>query len=287
MKLAVALAGGGARGAAHVGILQAMEDNGIKADIYTGTSAGSIIAAAKATDYNNKMIKQLMTEINSKLLDYNYWGLIKALPSRFSSIEAIMKGDKLKEFLTKNFNVSISTCKYPLGIVSTDVDSAMEIVFSSKPLHIDHGLEDIINVYDGSCSLNLSDMLYASSAIPGIYPPYLFDNHKLIDGSVVNNLSGDVAMALGADKVIAIDLSAIKMVKQISGIYGILSQTVDILVDRNKDLALTYAQKHLYLDPGIRDVTILEFNKMNELYLRGYKYGQSMIQTIEDFIEAP
>jgi NTE family protein len=266
MKLAVALAGGGARGAAHVGILQAMEDNGIKPDIYTGTSAGSIIAAAKAT---------------------NYWGLIKALPSKFASIEAVMKGDKLKEFLTKYFNVSISTAKYPLGIVTTDLNAAMEVIFSSKPLHVDHGLDDLIKVYDASCNLKLSDMLYASSAIPGIYPPYVFNGHKLIDGSVTNNLSGDIAIALGADKVITIDLSAIKMDRQVQGIFGILNQTIDILVDRNKNLALNYAPKHLYLDPGIRDVTILEFNKMNELYQRGYTYGQSMIQTIEDFIEAP
>lgn len=281
MKLGIALAGGGARGAAHVGILQALEENGIKGDIYSGTSAGSIVASAKALGYPNRQMIELLKQINGSFLDVNYWGILSGLVFGLDMIESLAKGKNIKKFLDTNFTGTIDQVKCPLGIVSTDILTGAQVIFASHNIPVDEKMDDLISVYTEG--MNISQMIYASTAIPIVYPPHYFNRHKLVDGSVVNNMPANIAKAMGADKVIAIDLNSCRQERPVIGILDTIAKSVEIMIDQNEDLSLSYMNDFLVLEPNLTGVSILDFHKADEAYATGYKYGKSIVNKVYDF----
>ena len=98
MKIGIAFAGGGVRGAAHLGILQALEEQGIHADYYAGTSAGSIIATMKALGHSNATCLKIIEQSDKSLIDIAYWDIIKNMPNKFKKLNSVLKGDKLKSY---------------------------------------------------------------------------------------------------------------------------------------------------------------------------------------------
>lgn len=283
MRLGVALAGGGVRGCAHLGILQAFEEHGVKANMYAGSSSGSIVAAAKALGYTNKYSLQLMSKIDNKLLDIDYWGIIKHLPFKLKELESIMKGSRLHRFLDDNFSLPIYQVKTPLSVISSDLVTSAQVIFSSKKIPVDPLMDDIIKVYT---SVTISEALKASSAIPGIYPSRSYLDHKLIDGSVVNHMPVNVLTAMGAEKTIGINLSQKSSRRDPKGIIDNLIGSIGLLISQNVDLSLLYNPNHLTLGINLDDIGMFEFDKAQECYDRGYKFGRSMIEDIWDFLDA-
>lgn len=284
MKIGIALAGGGARGAAHVGILQALEENGIKADIYTGTSAGAIVASAKALGYTNRQMVELLKQINGSLLDIDYWGIIKGLFIGIDTIESLAKGKKLKKFLAENFSRRINEVKHPLGIVSTDINTGTQVIFASKDIPVDHAMDDLIVVYGGRTELELKDAIYHSATIPGVFPPASYNGRTLVDGCVVNNMPVNVAKAMGADKVIAIDLNSCEDGSDVQGILRTITRAISTMIDQNEDLSLSYMDECLVIQPEFVGLTVLDFDKAMEAYEAGYKYGLAIRNQVYDFL---
>jgi NTE family protein len=284
VKIGIALAGGGAKGAAHLGIIQALEENGIKANMYAGTSAGSIVATAKAIGYGNKLALQMLNEISDHLIDINYWGILRALPFKFRSLEAILKGKELKKFLEGHFDSYMSSVLYPLAIVSSDLRTGSQIIFSSQDIPVDPKMDNLLKVYGNTFHAKLKDIIYASAAIPGIFPPFLFDDCKLVDGSVVNVLPANVLSAMGAEKIIAIDLNSQIRPREINGILSVMSRSVNMMIQQNTDLSLYYANHHIVLSPDVSSIGLMEFNRVREAHTIGYEYGNKMANKVYEFL---
>ncbi|MNE82663.1 hypothetical protein D3C80_1794030 [compost metagenome] len=106
---------------------------------------------------------------------------------------------------------------------------------------------------------------------------------KLADGGLTNNLPSDVARALGADKVISIDLGYAGMTKATTGIYSILKTSMEIMMERVVDI--NKDEYGIYLNPQIFDVTVLEFDRADECFARGYAYGKKVAPAISAYIE--
>lgn len=282
MKLGIALAGGGARGAAHIGILQALEENGIKGDMYSGTSAGSIVASAKALGYTNRQLIDLLGQINSSLLDVDYYGILKGLVVGLDTLDSLAKGKKLKKFLDTNFSQPINTTRYPLGIVSTDINTGTQVIFASRDITVDPSIDDLLAVY-GNIDVGLNDIIYSSTAIPGIFPPYYYNEHKLVDGSLVNNLPVNILRAMGADKVVAVDLNSINVLP-VQGVMQTITRTLGILIDQNEDYSLGYMSDHYLIRPEMTGISQLDFDKAQDAYTIGYKFGRSIMNQVYDFV---
>lgn len=283
MKLGIALSGGGAKGSIHLGILHALEDQGIKADMYAGTSAGAVVASAKAFGMSNKSALDTLSSLDISILDFDYLGIIGGLFNRFSNLDSLMKGKKLNEFLIKHFDLDMKDVKYPLGIVSTDLDSGAQIIFSSQEIKVAAPLEDVIKVYTNP-DLKMHEIVYASSAIPGVFPPRRWKSHNLSDGSLVNNLPVNVLKAMGADKVLAINIGSPEGNARIKGLMNILNKSIDILIDQNVDYSLVYSNDHMLLYPEISGIGAFDFNKGTEGYLRGYNYGVKVADQVKKFL---
>lgn len=284
MKLGVALSGGGAKGSIHLGMLHGLEDQGIKADMYAGTSAGAVVASAKSLGMSNQSTLATLSELDNSLLDVDYWGIILGMFNKFSNLESIMRGKKLREFLEKHFDNDIQDVKYPLSVVSTDLNSGAQIIFSSHEFEMEVPDSDVVKIYTDS-NLKLNQMIYASTAIPGVFPTMEWGLHKLIDGCLVNNLPVNVLHAMGADKVLAINIGSREGNARIKGLMNLLNMSIDILIDQNVDYSLSSSKNHMLIYPEIYGIGAFDFNKCAEGYARGYTYGVKIADQVKQFLE--
>lgn len=290
MTLGIAFAGGGARGAAHLGILQALEENHIVADCYAGTSAGSIIAAMKALGKDNKTCMNMVQEAGMHLLDIAVWDIIKSVPHRFTTLEGLAKGDRLKDFLKEHMGETfLRNVKHPLSIVSTDINTGSQIVFSTVDFERRdlRRIDDKIKAYDRYTPLSLPHIVYSSCSIPGVFQPITYNKMKLVDGSVTNNIPSDLLKLMGADKVIAINLTKRTPENpKVNGIFNILGQAATTMVEQNEFFSLSQTENVILLNPDITDIDILDFDKATEAYQVGYEYGTKMIPYIKQKLES-
>ncbi len=177
--IGLALSSGGARGIAHIGVMQVLEESNIPIDMIAGTSAGSLFGAlyasgkslAEVVDFAKNLIK--LIELKSGL-----WDPRLSLP-----FNGIIKGDATLKYLSKQFNnATFADTKIPMYVISADVLSGEEVVFEQGPL---------------------AEAVRASIGIIGIFSPYRRDNHYLIDGGAVNPVPASILAQRGANIIIA------------------------------------------------------------------------------------
>lgn len=290
MKIGIAFAGGGVRGAAHLGILQALEEQGIHADMYAGTSAGSIIATMKALGHSNADCLKIIEAASNDLIDVAYWDIIKTMPGKFKKLNSVLKGDKLKAFLSEHIGCSLLlNTKKSLGIISTDINTGAQIVFTSEVLGKSNlrKIDDQITSYGRYTPLPLSHIVYASCALPGIFRPLQYGNLTLVDGSLTNNLPANVLKAMGADKVIAINMTKRNPIKsKTEGLFDIVGQSISVLIGQNEFMSTSQTEGVIRLSPDLTDVGLLDFNKTQECYEAGYKYGKRIAEMVKKELES-
>lgn len=284
VKVGLALAGGGVRGASHLGIVKALYEEKIYPEIFTGTSAGSIVASMLAFGYSPDRALKEFESISSNMIDIAYGYLLKHTFSP-THVEGFVYGDVLQHKLESLFREqSLSKVHTPIGIVTTDIDKGKQVIFSNmKAEQTDQSkINDIDYLWLSDDKYLLSDVVRASSSMPPVFIPKMIDGMKLVDGGVTNNLPSDVAVSLGADKVISIDLGFAGGVKT-EGIIDIAHESINILmsrvVDGNRD------DFGLLLRPQVFDVSALEVSRIQECYDRGYEYGKSQIDNIVKYLE--
>ncbi len=175
LKIGIALAGGVARGLAHIGVLQVLEEHGIIPDMYAGTSAGSVVGAAAAAGLTGYELQQIAQETE-------WWFLAKRIPfGRW-----LLSSEGIETWLADIVGVAtFEQLRKALAVVAVDFASGREVVFTSGPL---------LPVVRASCS------------IPGVYEPVHVADRLLVDGGLVRNLPVTPVRELGADFVIAVDL---------------------------------------------------------------------------------
>lgn len=284
IKVGLALAGGGVRGAGHLGIVKALYEEKIYPEIFTGTSAGSIVASMLAVGYSPDKALEEFESISSHMIDIAYGYMLKHFIHPLD-IEGFVKGDVLESVLDTLFKgKNISKVYNPLGIVATDINMARQVIFTNSRVDLFRPTEinDSRAFYVHSPEIKLSEIVRASSSMPPIFIPKHIGDYKLVDGGVTNNLPSDVAVALGADKVLSIDLGSANETDT-NGIIDIAHECINIFMLREvygneKDFGL-------YLNPQIFDVSALEVSKIQECFDRGYAYGKSQIDNIAKYLE--
>ncbi|MFT5839770.1 MAG: NTE family protein [Flavobacteriales bacterium] len=179
MKIGLALGSGAARGWAHIGVIQALEEMGIEIDIVSGCSIGSYVGATYASDKLPALAEwvESLTE----------WQVFALMGVGFHK-GGLVSGQRVFKALQDNFSFeTFEELHKPFAAVATDLYSGREVNFISG---------SVIEAVKASC------------AIPGLFPPLLFNNRWLVDGGVVNPVPVNMCRMLGADIVIAVNLSA-------------------------------------------------------------------------------
>lgn len=281
MKIGLALGGGGIAGCAHLGVLKALEEAGVEVHCVAGTSAGAIIAALYSYGYTVEQMIGMVSELSPRYLDYDVMGIFrKMFRRRKERLQGLAKGKRLYDFMYGKTNgADSSALKRPAAIVTTDLNGGKQVVFATQPLSgMAPGSEEITE-------FRLADAVVASCSIPFLFRPYPLGGRMLIDGGVLNNCPVGEARALGADKVIAVDLSfADSQASSFDSMFAMLSRIVSIyLALQAKFLA---AEADVLLKPEAAGrVNALDFGQMYACIDDGYDYTKQRLPDILAAIE--
>ena len=181
-KIGLTLGSGAARGLTHIGVLKALDELDIKIDCISGTSIGALIGAG----YAMGMSWQEMEEIALK----TDWKLMTKIFSPTLSLSSLTNDRYLNEFLKGIFgDITFEDLKISLGVVAADIESGKMLVINSG---------------------SILKAVRASISIPVIFSPVSYESYHLVDGGLVNPTPVDVTRAIGADKIIAVNLRAFK-----------------------------------------------------------------------------
>lgn len=262
MKIGVALAGGGIKGAAHIGALKALEENGIQIDVIAGTSIGSIVASLYAMGYTCddmlKIFRYFAKNImrtdarhfagnlkNSKtLLGY---GLISS-----ENIEIVMKE------CAKEKNVSkLEDIKMPIAIPTVDIMKGKKYVFTNRKTQEENYITDAL----------IAKATRASSSYPGIFTPTEYLDYKFIDGGILDNEPAEEVKKLGADKILTIKFDA-NLESEPKNIYDIVFKSLDILFEAKAQGAVSISDYTLDID--LAEASLFNIRKIDYCYNQGY-----------------
>ena len=272
-RIGLALGGGGAKGAAEVGVLKVLEEAGIQVDCIAGTSVGAIVGGLYAAGYSAKELEtmfqtqewlSLLTDRKASLSNEPFETVdgvtyIFGFPvlDRNSSIFGVMRGGRIEEVLDSMLSArgcaEFEGLRVPFRCVTADIRTAREVVLKEGPV----------------CRA-----MRASMAIPGIFKPVRLGDRLLVDGGMLNNLPVDVCRKMGADIVIAIDLqqseqkprrqtdlSILSMVADYLGVSGILEW-----ITNRPDIEKYNANRReadIYIHPLLPDADASSFGNKN------------------------
>jgi NTE family protein len=226
-RIGLALGGGAARGFAHIGVIQVLEENGFRPDLVVGTSAGSLVAALYASGKTPTELAQLADAMDeSAFADWSYPG------------RGLIRGEALAKFVRdKTGGRNIEQMKMPLGIVATDLDSGQPILFQRG----DAGIA-----------------VRASSAVPAVFQPVMIGKREYVDGGLTAPVPVEFARQMGAELVIAVDISEVPDGNATGDAARMLLQTFAIMGRSIKNVELRDAD--VVLQPGLAGVSGADFS---------------------------
>ncbi|MBA4110604.1 MAG: esterase [Leptothrix sp. (in: Bacteria)] len=252
-KIGLALGGGAARGFAHIGVLQVLEEQGIKPDLVVGTSAGSLVAAIYAAGKTPSELESMAMNLDeSTMTDWVFPG------------RSVMKGEALAKFV-RGFTAGrqIEQMALPLGIVATDLNSGQPILFRRG----DPGTA-----------------VRASSSVPAVFAPVRIAGREYVDGGLVSPIPVKYARQMGADLVIAVDISAIPEGQSTKGAVDILLQTFNIMGHSISQYELQDAD--VVMRPRLSGIGGGDFGNRRLSILAGREAALSVLQQLKEKIAA-
>lgn len=239
-KVGLALSGGGIRGVAHLGVMQALTDHGIKFSHISGTSAGAIAAAFFAEGYSPKEILQIIKETRLlKLLRpaIGSAGLVSILKARFL----------IEKYIPHN---SFQKLKTHVTIASVDLGEGKLVYFTDGELDI---------------------AILASCCLPGIFRPIIINNHMYVDGGILNNFPVEPLVG-NCDLIIGSSCNHLPVVTEIKSFGGLVDRAAMIAINASlnthKNLCDIVIEPH-----GLGGYGIFETDAADEIYMIGYEEG--------------
>jgi NTE family protein len=288
-KIALVLSGGGARGGAHVGVLKALEEYKIPIDFIVGTSMGSYMGGLYA-------IGKTPQEVEEMLLTTDWHKYIRTdfdrttIPMRKKKYEYTYQG-RLGLGIDVQNNLVI-----PTGVLKRQ---NLLFLFSQQTSHAEniHDFSDFsipfkaiaTNIKNGEAVIldsgSLAQSIYASSAIPGGLQPINIDGVDLVDGGVSNNFPIQVAKDMGADIVIAVDVSEdFAPHLDVNSYFVVMNQLVDILVRKNANESIKGLGKNdIIITPDLNGFSTLDADKYAFIIEKGYQAAKSMAPVLQKY----
>ena len=272
-KICLALSGGGARGAAHIGVLKVLEQYRVPIDCIAGTSMGSIVGAAYATGMTIEEMDQITRSITTELIvkenppreelsmerkseDYTllFGPEIGLVGSKFKFPKGVVTGVQLETVLRKLSKVKgfqrFDDLAIPFRAVATDLVTGKAVVFKEG---------------------ELANVMRASMSVPGAVAPAEFGGMILVDGMLTENLPVQVARSMGADIVIAVNVGTPLLKRdQLDGIFGVAGQMVSILTEQNVQASIALLKPtDLLISPELGNYTTADFDALAKIAVLG------------------
>lgn len=257
LKVGLALGGGAARGFAHIGVIKVLEAHGIVPEIVAGTSAGSLVGALYAAGNNGMSLQKLAMEMDEAAI--SDWSV-----PFFSHSTGVLKGEGLQQFVNRTLHQQpIEKLKLQFGAVATDLKTGQPILFRRG---------------------NTGAAVRASSAVPGVFHPVRIGNADYVDGGLVSPVPVSFARKMGADFVIAVNISAQPDAQPASSTFDVLLQTFAIMGQSLNQYELKQAD--VVIRPELATMKGNDFNGRGTAILAGEKAALAMIAEIRQKMKA-
>lgn len=252
-KLGLALGGGAARGFAHVGVIQVLEEAGIQPHLVVGTSAGSLVAALYASGKSGPQLQRIAeTMEEATLTDWTIPWLSRGM----------MRGDALARYVaTQTGGRRIEEARLPLGIVATDLHSGQGMLFQRG---------------------DMATAVRASSAVPSVFEPVRIGGRDYVDGGLVSPVPVRYARQMGADLVLAVDISSAPEGNKASDMLQILLQTFTIMSKSINGFELKEAD--VVVRPALTNVGSAAFSERRRSIEAGRQAMQQMLPQLRELL---
>lgn len=280
-KIGVAFGGGGSKGAAHIGVLKALEEMHIPVDYIAGTSMGAYVGGLYATgmsadeieafidtvdwssgyqdrvERSDRRVREKQQEDRFQIktdIGFGLWEL--KMPKGF------VQGQKMGEILRSTSGglpkfESFDQLAIPFRAVASDIESLQPVILARG---------------------DLAEAMQASMSIPGILPPMALNDQLLVDGGITNNLPISVVKEMGADIIIAVDISNdFKRRDELNNYFAVMDQLTDFMVRNNvtQQIALL-SERDFLIRPDTQGIKTIDFQRMPEAYEIGYNTTMAM-----------
>lgn len=247
-KVGLALSGGSALGISHIGALRCLIDRNIPIDFISGTSAGSVVAAAYAFGVPfEKMIEisRRLSWSNVSKFGYSKLGL--------NSNEPV--GDIIEEMIG---NAKIEDALIPLAIVATDIDTGEKVVFRKG---------------------SVAQAVRASTCIPAFFVPVEIGKRRVVDGGLVENVPMSPLKEMGADLLIGVNLGHWRTFKKTHNVLDVITNSYSIML--RPQMAPSFFEGSIMIDPHLEKYRASDFEKADDLMKVGYEAANKMVARIE------
>ncbi len=272
MSFGIALAGGGVRGAAHIGVLAALEENGLAPSSVAGTSAGGIIAGLYAAGVAPGRMKEVVLDAaksGAALADPDVGGILSIVPGLLKRwpcrCSGLLKGDRMESFLD-GLTGGRSMRSLPMRTVipAVDLRTGLTVAFTNSLF----GLRPVQNV-KWFTQARVCEVMRATSALPVIFRPKEIEGMCLVDGGISDVLPVDLLIAAGEPNVLAVDVSADYRVPKRIDLVNVASHSLGITGARLRE-CMTRGERYL-LSPVLPDTEgVLNLPQMTECMEAGY-----------------
>ena len=257
VRIGLALGGGAARGFAHIGVIKALEAQGIHPEIVVGTSAGSVVGALYASGYDGFRLQRTAMEMDEATI--SDW----ALPL-FSRSSGVLKGEALQNYVNKAVgNLPMERLKRRFGAVATDIKTGEAILFNKG---------------------NTGLAVRASSSVPSVFQPVKIGAKTYVDGGLVAPVPVKFARDMGADFIIAVNISTQADTQATTSSLDVLMQTFSIMGQRLNHFELKEAD--VVITPALGKMGSADFNGRNLAILAGEQAAASVMPQIKAKLRA-
>ncbi|MGH8397550.1 MAG: patatin-like phospholipase family protein [Gammaproteobacteria bacterium] len=286
-RICLVLGGGGARGAAHVGVLEALEQLHIPIDCIAGTSMGAIVGGLYASGFTTSELQATLQrpDIQESMagkqprsllyypdkqyqLEYLLQVEFGYANGHFFFPQGIRAGNdpgRILNVLALATQPSTDFNKLPIPFraVATDIDTGKEVVF-------DHG--------------DLANVMRASMSVPGVYSPVEIEHHLLVDGGLVDNLPVDVARKMGADVVIAVNVSTpLSNPESLNNVVSVSLQVIILMGNENVARSITSLGPHdILIQPDLGNITATDFSRASDAIKIGKQAALKALTPLHD-----
>lgn len=279
MNLGLSLSGGGIKGAAHIGVLKALEEENIKINYISGTSSGSIVAALYAIGYKPDEIIEIFKKYGKKIRYFDYKNIIKlifgVIIKRKIAIKGLTEGRVIEKLLREKClekgKISINDAKIPLLIPAVNVNNGEIYFFSSKLTR--STFSDNIQYLN---NVSIPSAVRASCSYPGVFSPFKINGKECIDGGIRENIPWKGLKQIGAEKVVTVVFEKEIKEKRNINIIDVVESSINIMGQELANYELEGVDCIIKIKT--ENVGLLETEKINELYINGYKQAKKQVR---------
>lgn len=250
----IALSGGATHGFAHAGVLRVLDENGVRPDAVVGTSAGSVVGALYAGGIRSEALVEAALDLQrDQVIEFTY-------PNR-----GFVNGQQLQEYMDRRLgNRPIERLSLPFVAVATDLRTGRLVAFNRG---------------------DTGTAVRASSSVPTVFQPLAMGGHEYVDGGLVSPVPVRVARALGADIVIAVDVTRQPTAeKQFDSTSALVTQSLVIMEHSLANNELKEAD--IVIRPDLHQAPMVDFNLRAEVIAAGEREARAALPRIRELIEA-